>query len=88
MGLGSEHRLQPRLRRIRGSGATALARLRQDGLPPVVAQNAAAAGTSITGYLSESPAVSASDAGRAARAGRRCPAQRQVRAGGRTMDTQ
>jgi predicted dithiol-disulfide oxidoreductase (DUF899 family) len=30
----------------------------EDGLPPVVAQNAAAAGTDIPGYLSESPAVS------------------------------
>jgi predicted dithiol-disulfide oxidoreductase (DUF899 family) len=30
----------------------------EDGLPPVVAQNAAAAGTSIPGYLSQSPAVS------------------------------
>jgi predicted dithiol-disulfide oxidoreductase (DUF899 family) len=30
----------------------------EDGLPPIVAQNAAAAGTSIPGYLSESPAVS------------------------------
>lgn len=29
-----------------------------DGLPPIVAQNAAAAGTDIPGYLSESPAVS------------------------------
>jgi len=29
----------------------------EDGLPPVVAQNAAAAGTDIPGYLSESPAV-------------------------------
>ena len=32
--------------------------LDEDGLPPVVAQNAAAAGTDIPGYLSESPAVS------------------------------
>jgi predicted dithiol-disulfide oxidoreductase (DUF899 family) len=32
--------------------------LNAGGLPPVVAQNAAAAGTSISGYLSESPAVS------------------------------
>jgi predicted dithiol-disulfide oxidoreductase (DUF899 family) len=31
----------------------------EDGLPPIVAQNAAAAGTDIRGYLSESPAVSA-----------------------------
>jgi predicted dithiol-disulfide oxidoreductase (DUF899 family) len=30
----------------------------EDGLPPIVAQNAAAAGTDIPGYLSESPAVS------------------------------
>jgi predicted dithiol-disulfide oxidoreductase (DUF899 family) len=30
----------------------------QDGLPPIVAQNAAAAGTDIPGYLSQSPAVS------------------------------
>jgi predicted dithiol-disulfide oxidoreductase (DUF899 family) len=30
----------------------------EDGLPPIVAQNAAAAGTGIGGYLSESPAVS------------------------------
>jgi len=30
----------------------------EDGLPPIVAQNAAAAGTSIPGYLSEAPAVS------------------------------
>jgi predicted dithiol-disulfide oxidoreductase (DUF899 family) len=30
----------------------------EDGLPPVVAQNAAAAGTDIPGYLSESPVVS------------------------------
>jgi predicted dithiol-disulfide oxidoreductase (DUF899 family) len=29
-----------------------------DGLPPIVAQNAAAAGTDVAGYLSESPAVS------------------------------
>jgi predicted dithiol-disulfide oxidoreductase (DUF899 family) len=29
------------------------------GLPPIVAQNAAATGTDITGYLSESPAMSA-----------------------------
>ena len=32
--------------------------LDEDGLPPSVAQNAAAAGTDIPGYLSESPAVS------------------------------
>ena len=32
--------------------------LDEDGLPSVVAQNAAAAGTDIPGYLSESPAVS------------------------------
>jgi predicted dithiol-disulfide oxidoreductase (DUF899 family) len=30
----------------------------QDGLPPIVAQNAAAAGTDVAGYLSEAPAVS------------------------------
>jgi predicted dithiol-disulfide oxidoreductase (DUF899 family) len=30
----------------------------EDGLPPIVAQNAAAAGTDVAGYLSESPAVS------------------------------
>jgi predicted dithiol-disulfide oxidoreductase (DUF899 family) len=30
-----------------------------DGLPPIVAQNAAATGTSIPGYLSQSPAMSA-----------------------------
>jgi predicted dithiol-disulfide oxidoreductase (DUF899 family) len=30
----------------------------QDGLPPIVAQNAAAAGTDVVGYLSEAPAVS------------------------------
>jgi predicted dithiol-disulfide oxidoreductase (DUF899 family) len=30
-----------------------------DGLPPIVAQNAAATGTDIPGYLSESPAMSA-----------------------------
>jgi predicted dithiol-disulfide oxidoreductase (DUF899 family) len=30
----------------------------QDGLPPIVAQNAAAAGTDIAGYLSQAPAVS------------------------------
>jgi predicted dithiol-disulfide oxidoreductase (DUF899 family) len=30
----------------------------QDGLPPIVAQNAAAAGTDIAGYLTEAPAVS------------------------------
>jgi predicted dithiol-disulfide oxidoreductase (DUF899 family) len=29
----------------------------QDGLPPIVAQNAAAAGTDVTSYLSEAPAV-------------------------------
>ena len=28
------------------------------GLPPIVAQNAAATGTDVAGYLSESPAVS------------------------------
>jgi predicted dithiol-disulfide oxidoreductase (DUF899 family) len=33
--------------------------LDEGGLPPVVAQNAAAAGTGIPGYLSESPAMSA-----------------------------
>ncbi len=32
--------------------------LDENGLPPIVAQNAAAAGTDIPGYLSESPAVS------------------------------
>jgi len=31
----------------------------QDGLPPIVAQNAAATGTDIAGYLSESPVMSA-----------------------------
>ena len=31
----------------------------QDGLPPIVAQNAAAAGTDIPGYLTEAPVVSA-----------------------------
>jgi predicted dithiol-disulfide oxidoreductase (DUF899 family) len=30
----------------------------QDGLPPIVAQNAAAAGTDVPGYLSEAPVVS------------------------------
>jgi predicted dithiol-disulfide oxidoreductase (DUF899 family) len=30
----------------------------QDGLPPIVAQNAAAAGTDIAGYLSQAPVVS------------------------------
>jgi predicted dithiol-disulfide oxidoreductase (DUF899 family) len=30
----------------------------QDGLPPIVAQNAAAAGTDVAGYLSEATAVS------------------------------
>ena len=30
----------------------------QDGLPPIVAQNAAAAGTDIAGYLTEAPVVS------------------------------
>jgi predicted dithiol-disulfide oxidoreductase (DUF899 family) len=30
----------------------------QDGLPPIVAQNAAAAGTDVAGYLSEAPVVS------------------------------
>jgi predicted dithiol-disulfide oxidoreductase (DUF899 family) len=30
----------------------------QDGLPAIVAQNAAAAGTDIAGYLSQAPAVS------------------------------
>jgi predicted dithiol-disulfide oxidoreductase (DUF899 family) len=30
----------------------------QDGLPPIVAQNAAAAGTDVVGYLSQAPAVS------------------------------
>jgi predicted dithiol-disulfide oxidoreductase (DUF899 family) len=30
----------------------------QDGLPPIVAQNAAAAGTDVVGYLSEAPVVS------------------------------
>jgi predicted dithiol-disulfide oxidoreductase (DUF899 family) len=33
--------------------------LDEDGLPPIVARNAAATGTDIPGYLSESPAVSA-----------------------------
>jgi predicted dithiol-disulfide oxidoreductase (DUF899 family) len=33
--------------------------LDEAGLPPIVAQNAAAAGTTIPGYLSESPAMSA-----------------------------
>jgi hypothetical protein len=60
----------------------------EDGLPPVVAQNTAAAGTSIPGYLWESLAVSASDAGQPARAGRRCPAPRPIPAWGQTMDTQ
>jgi predicted dithiol-disulfide oxidoreductase (DUF899 family) len=32
---------------------------REGGLPPIVAQNAAAAGTDVGGYLSESPVVSA-----------------------------
>jgi predicted dithiol-disulfide oxidoreductase (DUF899 family) len=31
---------------------------REGGLPPIVAQNAAAAGTDVAGYLSEAPAVS------------------------------
>jgi predicted dithiol-disulfide oxidoreductase (DUF899 family) len=31
----------------------------EGGLPPIVAQNAAAAGTDVPGYLSESPVVSA-----------------------------
>ena len=31
----------------------------QDGLPPIVAQNAAAAGTDVVGYLSQAPVVSA-----------------------------
>jgi predicted dithiol-disulfide oxidoreductase (DUF899 family) len=30
----------------------------QDGLPPIVAQNAAAAGTDVSGYLSQAPVVS------------------------------
>ena len=34
-------------------------RLDEGGLPPIVAQNAAATGTGIPGYLSESPAMSA-----------------------------
>jgi predicted dithiol-disulfide oxidoreductase (DUF899 family) len=33
--------------------------LDEGGLPPIVAHNAAAAGTSIRGYLSESPVMSA-----------------------------
>jgi predicted dithiol-disulfide oxidoreductase (DUF899 family) len=32
---------------------------REGGLPPIVAQNAAAAGTDVGGYLSEAPVVSA-----------------------------
>src|SRR5262249_61197252 len=30
----------------------------QDGLPPIVAQNAAAAGTDVAGYLTQAPALS------------------------------
>ena len=59
LGLGGEHRLQLRLRRLLHPRSRCAAwGLDEGSLPPIVAQNAAATGTDIPGYLSESPAVS------------------------------
>ena len=65
-----EHRLQRRLRRLLPRGAGAFMGPRRGALPPIVAQNAAATGTDIPGYLSESPAVSVFTVARTARSTR------------------